>query len=100
VNQLQISPDKHLIVAAGNPTLRLYDIASGSANAMTTYDGHTNNVTAVGFQKVAAARAALLPDLLLSARPLPTRAGGQVDVFRLGGRHDQDLGPARARLPA
>jgi G protein beta subunit-like protein len=51
VNQLQISPDKRFVVAAGNPTLRLYDIASGSANATTTYDGHTNNVTAVGFQK-------------------------------------------------
>ena len=51
VNQLQISPDKQHIVAAGNPTLRLFDIASGYTNAVTTYDGHTNNVVSVGFQK-------------------------------------------------
>lgn len=48
VNQLEITPDKQQIAAAGNPSLRLFDIATGSA---TSYDGHTNNVTAVGFQK-------------------------------------------------
>ena len=48
VNKLEITPDKQQIAAAGNPSLRLFDIATGSA---TSYDGHTNNVTAIGFQK-------------------------------------------------
>ena len=48
VNKLEITPDKLQIAAAGNPSLRLFDIQSGTA---TSYDGHTNNVTAVGFQK-------------------------------------------------
>ncbi len=30
VNQLQISPDKQSIAAAGNPQIRLYDLASSS----------------------------------------------------------------------
>lgn len=35
----------------GNPHVRLYDINSSSGNPVTSFDGHTNNVTAVGFQK-------------------------------------------------
>ena len=37
-----------VIAAAGNPSLRLFDLRTGTA---TSYDGHTNNVTAVGFQR-------------------------------------------------
>lgn len=48
MNKLEITPDKQQIAAGGNPSLRLFDIATGSA---TSYDGHTNNVTAIGFQK-------------------------------------------------
>ena len=48
VNKLEITPDKRHIAAAGNPSLRLFDIETGSA---TSYDGHTNNVTAVGFHR-------------------------------------------------
>ena len=48
VNKLEITPDKMGIAAAGNPSLRLFDIATGAA---TSYDGHTNNITAVGFQR-------------------------------------------------
>ncbi len=48
VNKLEITPDKRQIAAAGNPSLRLFDIETG---AVTSYDGHTNNVTVVGFQK-------------------------------------------------
>jgi len=47
VNRLEITPDKQQIAAAGNPSIRLFDIQSGAA---TSYDGHTNNVIAVGFQ--------------------------------------------------
>jgi len=51
VNQLEFTADRQHIAAAGNPTLRLFDVSSGQAHAVRTYDGHTNNVTAVGFQK-------------------------------------------------
>jgi target of rapamycin complex subunit LST8 len=48
VNKLEISPDKTHIAAAGNPSLRIFDIATGTA---TSYEGHTNNVTAVGYHR-------------------------------------------------
>lgn len=48
VNKIEIAPDKTAIAAAGNPSLRLFDLRSGTA---TAYEGHTNNVTAVGFQR-------------------------------------------------
>jgi len=51
VNQLQITEDRQKIAAAGNPTLRLFDIHSGPPSAVTTYDGHSSNVTAVGFER-------------------------------------------------
>lgn len=51
VNCLQISPDKQFIVAGGNSSIKLYDINSQGSEPLVTYDGHTSNVTAVGFQK-------------------------------------------------
>ena len=58
VNKLEITPDKQFIAAAGNPVIRLYEIASSSKTTpdqvqqpVLTLEGHTNNVTAVGFQK-------------------------------------------------
>jgi len=76
VNRLEITPDKQFIAAAGNPVIRLYEIMSSapsansnnpsSANdgtghhhhhqqqsqqAVLTLEGHTSNVTAIGFQK-------------------------------------------------
>ena len=48
VNKLEISPDKTHIAAAGNPSLRIFDIATGTENS---YEGHTNNVTAVGYHR-------------------------------------------------
>jgi len=51
VNKLEITPDKQYIAAAGNPSLRIFDINGSSPNALSSYDGHTNNITAVGFQK-------------------------------------------------
>lgn len=50
VNCLQISTDKTLLAAGGNPTLQLYDINSIDERPLLTYDGHTNNVTCLGFQ--------------------------------------------------
>jgi len=51
VNRLDITPDKQFIAAAGNPHVRLFDVNSNSASPVISFDGHTNNVTAVGFQK-------------------------------------------------
>eukprot|EP00897_Mesotaenium_endlicherianum_P005186 jgi/Mesen1/4696/ME000241S03733 len=50
VNKLEIAPDKKLLAAAGNPHIRLYEVNSSSTQPYISYDGHTNNVTAVGFQ--------------------------------------------------
>lgn len=60
VNRLEITPDKQFIAACGNPAIRLYEIEhqpQQSSNqqepqqAVLTLEGHTNNVTAIGFQK-------------------------------------------------
>ena len=53
VNCLQISPDKSLLVAGGNPYLQLFDIKSASSEGkpLISYEGHTGNIMAVGFQK-------------------------------------------------
>lgn len=65
VNRLEITPDKQFIAAAGNPAIRLYEIEHNTAaqqqanssqqqevqQAVLTLEGHTNNVTAIGFQK-------------------------------------------------
>lgn len=50
VNRLEITPDKQYIAAAGNPHIRLFEVNSNNQQPLTSYDGHTNNVTAVGFQ--------------------------------------------------
>ena len=66
INKLEITPDKQFIAAAGNPVIRLYEImASTGSNmnapgadansmqqqAVLTLEGHTSNVTSIGFQK-------------------------------------------------
>ena len=55
VNCVQISPDKTLLAAGGNPLINIYDISGSSANnddkPILTYSGHSSNVMAVGFQK-------------------------------------------------
>lgn len=51
VNCLKITPDKQFLAVAGNPHVRLYDINSKNPNPVTSFDGHTGNVTSVGFQK-------------------------------------------------
>ncbi|CAJ0752086.1 6895_t:CDS:2 [Entrophospora sp. SA101] len=49
LNRLCISPDKRYLAAAGNQHIRLYDIVSTNPNPVATFEGHTGNVTAVGF---------------------------------------------------
>lgn len=51
LNCLKITPDKVYLAAAGNPHVRLFDINSNNPNAVTSCDGHTSNVTSIGFQK-------------------------------------------------
>ena len=51
VNKLEISQDKKLLAAAGNPHIRVYDMPSNSATPTATFEGHTSNVTSIGFQK-------------------------------------------------
>jgi target of rapamycin complex subunit LST8 len=51
VNCLEISQDKSLLVAGGNPFIQIFDINGSDDKPILTYDGHTGNVTAVGFQK-------------------------------------------------
>ncbi|WMV19220.1 hypothetical protein MTR67_012605 [Solanum verrucosum] len=50
VNRLEITPDKRFLAAAGNPHIRLFDINSNSPQPLRSFDSHTNNVMAVGFQ--------------------------------------------------
>ncbi|KAL4424233.1 hypothetical protein ABPG75_001534 [Micractinium tetrahymenae] len=51
VNKLEITADKTLIAAAGNPHIRLYEVNSSNPQPIISYDGHSSNITAVGFQK-------------------------------------------------
>ena len=49
VNRLCISPDKRYLAAAGHLHVKLYDIKSTNPNPILSFEGHTNNVTGVGF---------------------------------------------------
>jgi len=51
VNCIQVSSDKSLLAAGGNPMIQLFDVNMVDERPLLTYDGHTNNVTTVGFQR-------------------------------------------------
>ena len=51
VNCLQISLDKTILAAGGNPLLQLFDVKGHDDKPIIVYDGHTNNVTSCGFQQ-------------------------------------------------
>lgn len=68
VNKLEITPDKQFIAAAGNSIIRVFEISSQSTAVATaaaaaggsdaavqqaalTIEGHTSNVTSLGFQQ-------------------------------------------------
>jgi G protein beta subunit-like protein len=51
VNCVQISQDKLLTAAGGNPQIQIFDVNSNSDAAAFSFDGHTQNVTGLGFQK-------------------------------------------------
>ncbi|KAI8803589.1 quinon protein alcohol dehydrogenase-like superfamily [Cladochytrium replicatum] len=50
VNRLAISADKRCLAAAGNPHIRLYEVQNTNPNPITSFDGHTGNVTSIAFQ--------------------------------------------------
>ncbi|GMH33002.1 hypothetical protein BSKO_00836 [Bryopsis sp. KO-2023] len=50
-NKLEITSDKKFLAAAGNPSIRLFEVQSTNNQPVVQYENHTNNVTAVGFQK-------------------------------------------------
>jgi len=47
VNKLEITTDKQLLAAAGNPQIRLFEVNSNNPQAVLSFDSHSNNVTAV-----------------------------------------------------
>ena len=51
VNRLKVTPDKQYLAAAGNPHIKFFDLTSTHTSAVTDYNGHTANVTSIGFQK-------------------------------------------------
>lgn len=51
INKLEITSDKKLLAAAGNPLIRLFEVHSATNHPLMQYENHTGNVTAVGFQK-------------------------------------------------
>ena len=51
MNCLRVTPDKQSIAAGGNPYIRLYEVATNNSNPITSFDGHTGNVSAIGFER-------------------------------------------------
>jgi G protein beta subunit-like protein len=51
INELSLTYDKSYLAVAGNPHVKLYDILSSNSQPVVSLDGHTNNVTTVGFQR-------------------------------------------------
>lgn len=49
VNRLCISPDKQYLAAAGNGSVKLYDIQSAAPNPVASFTGHRGNVTGITF---------------------------------------------------
>src|SRR3989338_3708272 len=50
VNKLEITPDGAQLAAAGNPTVRLFDVATTNPSSLATFEGHTTNITGMGFK--------------------------------------------------
>ena len=51
MNCLATSADKGLLLGGGNPLINLFDLKSWSDSPVFSYEGHTSNVTALGFQR-------------------------------------------------
>ncbi|OAY66947.1 Protein LST [Ananas comosus] len=51
VNRLEITPDRRLLAAAGNPSIQFYEINPEVNYPVLSYDSHIRNVTAIGFER-------------------------------------------------
>eukprot|EP00768_Dysnectes_brevis_P002751 gnl/Dysnectes_brevis/2024_a2334_1089.p1 GENE.gnl/Dysnectes_brevis/2024_a2334_1089~~gnl/Dysnectes_brevis/2024_a2334_1089.p1 ORF type:complete len:325 (+),score=85.01 gnl/Dysnectes_brevis/2024_a2334_1089:31-975(+) len=51
INSLTISPDKQFLVVAGSNAIKVYDINTSSRDHILSFEGHTANVTSVGFHR-------------------------------------------------
>lgn len=51
VNKLEIAPDARSLLAAGNPHLKVFDITSSNSSPILSFDGHSGNVTSIGYPK-------------------------------------------------
>jgi len=49
VNALALTPDRHMIAAAGYQHVRMFDLTTGNPNCVVNYDGIAKNVSSVGF---------------------------------------------------
>lgn len=45
VNKLEITADKQLLAAAGNPAVKIFEVAAAAPQPIHSFDGHTSNVT-------------------------------------------------------
>ncbi|CAG2119101.1 unnamed protein product, partial [Medioppia subpectinata] len=50
VNALEITPNRHMLSAAGFQHIRMYDIVSSNPNPVVNYEGVSKNITSLGFQ--------------------------------------------------
>jgi len=51
VSALAVTPDRQYIAVAAYKSLKLFDLQSNSTIPVHTYDGHSGNITAIGFPK-------------------------------------------------
>lgn len=51
INKLKIEPEKQYLAVAGNPHVRFFDINTTNSSPVTSFDGHSGNVTSCGFQR-------------------------------------------------
>jgi len=51
VNALAVTPDKQYLAVAAHKSLKVFDLHSNSPLPVHSYEGHSNNITAVGFPK-------------------------------------------------
>eukprot|EP01094_Clydonella_sp_ATCC50884_P014112 TRINITY_DN2447_c0_g1_i1.p1 TRINITY_DN2447_c0_g1~~TRINITY_DN2447_c0_g1_i1.p1 ORF type:complete len:334 (-),score=84.66 TRINITY_DN2447_c0_g1_i1:162-1085(-) len=51
VNKLHITPSKEFVAAAGNPYIRFFEANTNNPSPIMSFDGHSGNVTGIGFQE-------------------------------------------------
>ena len=50
MNALEITPDRHMLAAAGFQHIRMYEVVSNNPNPVVNYEGVSKNITSIGFQ--------------------------------------------------